>query len=97
MAPPSENSGNSSEKDYRSSIQKTAESHVDEILARRERARATRAAALASHAEPISIKTELTRVRLTGGVTAAAAAPTERAYAAAAAQCSAAAAGRPAP
>jgi hypothetical protein len=76
MAPPSENSENSSEKNYRSSIQKAAESHVDEILARRERARATRAAALASHTEPISVKTELTRVRPTEGVTAAAAAPT---------------------
>jgi hypothetical protein len=47
------------------SIQQAAEKHADEILARRQAARATRAAALAAHPGPISIKTELTRARLT--------------------------------
>jgi hypothetical protein len=53
------------------SIQQAAEQHAEEILARRRESRATRAAALAAHPEPLSIRTELARVPLT----AAAAAP----------------------
>jgi hypothetical protein len=53
------------EKNDNPSIQEAAEQHVQEILGRRRAARATRAAALAAHPEPISIKTELTRVRFT--------------------------------
>jgi hypothetical protein len=46
-------------------IQQAAQRHAEEILARRAAARATRQAALATHREPISIKTELTRFQLT--------------------------------
>jgi hypothetical protein len=58
MPPPPENND-------KPTIQQAAEQHAEEILARRRAERATRAAALAAHPEPISIKTELTRVRLT--------------------------------
>jgi hypothetical protein len=47
-------------------IQQAAQRHAEEILARRSAARATRKAALETHRQPISIKTELTRFQLTG-------------------------------
>jgi hypothetical protein len=47
-----------------SRVQQVADVHADEILGRRRAARATRAAALEAHAAPISVKTELTRVRV---------------------------------
>ncbi len=59
------------EKNDGSSIQQAAERHAEEILARRGVARKTRAAALAAHPEPIFIKTELTRTRLTAAGAAA--------------------------
>jgi hypothetical protein len=62
MAPADENNDNSS-------IQQAAKQHATEILNRRRAARATRAAALAAHREPISIKTELTHFRLTAAGT----------------------------
>jgi hypothetical protein len=65
----------SSSPDNKSQVQLAAEQHADEILARRREARATRAAYLAKHPQPISIKTELTRVRLSEDVTGAAAPP----------------------
>jgi hypothetical protein len=40
-------------------IQQAADQHVEEILARRRESRARRAAALAAHPQPLSIKTEL--------------------------------------
>ncbi len=49
------------ENNDKPSIEQAAELHADEILARRREARATRAAALAAHPGPISIKTELSR------------------------------------
>lgn len=61
------------------SIQQVAEQHADEILARRREARATRAAALAAHPQPISIRTELTHVRLTAAAGPAPAATTSSA------------------
>jgi hypothetical protein len=64
------------ENNEKPSFQQAAEQHADEILARRRAARATRAAALAAHPEPITIKTELTRVRLTEAAVPAAAPPT---------------------
>ena len=45
-----------------SPIQQAADQHADEILARRRESRASRAAALAAHPRPLSIKTELTEV-----------------------------------
>jgi hypothetical protein len=60
----------SPENNDRYSIQQAADQHAEEILARRRESRARRAAALAAHPQPFSIKTELTRVPL-----AAAAAP----------------------
>ena len=47
-----------------SSIQHAADQHAEEILARRRESRARRAAALTAHPQPLSIKTELTRVPL---------------------------------
>jgi hypothetical protein len=60
----------SPEYNGQSSIQQAADQHVEEILARRRVGRASRAAALSAHPQPLSIRTELTRVSL-----AAAAAP----------------------
>jgi len=44
------------------SIQQTAEAHADEILARRQASRASRAAALAQHRQTLQLRTEVTRV-----------------------------------
>ncbi len=49
-------------------IQKAAEQHADEILSRRREGRARRAAALAAHPQPLSIRTELTRAPLAAAV-----------------------------
>lgn len=46
-------------------IQQLAEAHAEEILARRQAARASRAAALAQRPETLSIRTEVIRVRRT--------------------------------
>jgi len=46
------------------SIQQAADQHAEEILARRRESRARRAAALQAHPQPLSIKTEVTRVPL---------------------------------
>lgn len=51
----------SPESNDRPSIQQAAQKHAEEILARREVARATRKLALEKHPRPISIKTEVTR------------------------------------
>ncbi|MGH9607622.1 MAG: hypothetical protein ACRD3N_18180 [Terracidiphilus sp.] len=53
------------ENNEKSPIQLAAEKHADEILARRQAARASRKAALAAHAAPIVIKTEVSLARLT--------------------------------
>jgi hypothetical protein len=58
----------SSENNDKSSIQQAADQHADEILARRRESRASRAAALAAHPQPLSIKTELTRAPLAAAV-----------------------------
>jgi hypothetical protein len=60
--------------DERPSVQEAADKHTDEILARRRESRARRAAALSSHRQPLTIKTELTQMPLEG--TVASAAPT---------------------
>src|SRR5271166_1112116 len=60
----------SPENNDRYLIQQAADQHAEEILARRRGSRSRRAAALAAHPQPLSIKTELTQVPL-----AAAAAP----------------------
>lgn len=52
----------SPENNDQSSIQQAADQHAEEILARRRESRARRAAALAAHPQPLSIKTELTQV-----------------------------------
>lgn len=44
-----------------SAIQQAAEKHAEEILARRQESRARRAAALAAHARPLTIRTEVTQ------------------------------------
>jgi hypothetical protein len=58
----------SPENNDESLIQQAADKHAEEILARRREGRATRAAALASHPQPFSIKTELTQVPLAAAV-----------------------------
>jgi hypothetical protein len=42
-------------------IQQSVDQHVEEILTRRRASRASRAAALAAHAQPLSVRTEITR------------------------------------
>jgi hypothetical protein len=61
MPPPPENND-------QASIQQAAEQHAEEILARRRESRASRAAALASHPQPFSLRTELTRAPLAAAV-----------------------------
>src|ERR1035441_664276 len=56
------------ENSDQSSIQQAADQHAEEILARRRESRARRAAALAAHPQPLSIKTELTQVPLATAV-----------------------------
>jgi len=51
-----------------SSIQLAADRHAEEILERRRQSRASRAAALAAHPQPLSIKTEISKVPLTAEV-----------------------------
>jgi len=58
----------SPENNDQSSIQQAADQHAEEILARRRESRARRAAALAAHPQPLSIKTELTQVPLAAAV-----------------------------
>jgi hypothetical protein len=58
----------SPENSDQSSIQQAADQHAEEILARRRESRARREAALAAHPQPLSIKTELTRVPLAAAV-----------------------------
>lgn len=62
----------SPENNNPTSPEQAADQHVDEILSRRQERRASRAAALAAHPQPLNIRTELTRVPL---VAAAAEAP----------------------
>ena len=59
----------------KSPLQLAADQRADEILNRRREARATRAAALAEHPAPLSVKTEITRVSLTAALTTAQAPP----------------------
>lgn len=54
----------SPENDDQSSFQRSADEHAEEILARRRESRARRAAALAAHPRPVTIKTELSQVSL---------------------------------
>jgi hypothetical protein len=61
----------SPEDNDRAAIQQTADQRAEEILARRRESRARRAAALADHPRPFSIKTELTQIPLAAGVAAA--------------------------
>lgn len=61
------------------SIQQLAEQRATEVLARRQRARATRAAALAQHPRPIVVETRVTRAQLTEGALEATAKATEAA------------------
>jgi hypothetical protein len=63
MPPSAENDDESSIQ--QAAIQQAAEQRAGEVMGRRQAARASRAAALALHPEPLSIKTELTQVRLT--------------------------------
>ena len=58
----------SPENNDQSSIQQAADKHAEEILARRRESRASRAAALAAHPQPLSLKTELTQVPLAAAV-----------------------------
>lgn len=58
----------SPENNDQSSIQQAADQHAEEIMARRRESRASRAAALAAHPQPLSIKTELTQVPLATAV-----------------------------
>lgn len=51
-----------SQNDNNAALQQAAAQHADEIIARRRAGRESRAAALAAHRQPISIKTELTRL-----------------------------------
>lgn len=55
----------SPENNDKSPIQQAAERHAEEIIARRQAARASRAAALTAHPGRISIKAEITRTRRT--------------------------------
>jgi hypothetical protein len=52
----------SPENNEQTSVQQAADQHAEEILSRRRESRAKRAAALAAHPRPLSIKTELTQV-----------------------------------
>ncbi len=63
----------SPENNEQSAVQQAADQHADEILSRRREGRAKRAAALAAHPQPLSIKTEITRAPLTAAVAPAAA------------------------
>ena len=63
----------SPEDNDQSSIQQAADQHAEEILTRRRESRASRAAALAAHPQPLSIKTELTQVPLAAAVAPASA------------------------
>src|ERR1039458_8825464 len=57
-----------------SAVQQAADQHAEEILSRRREGRATRAAALAAHPQPFSIRTELTKAPI-GAPIAGAVAP----------------------
>ena len=61
------------ENNDQTSIQQAADQHAEEILSRRRESRARRAAALADHPQPLSIKTELTQVPLAAAATPASA------------------------
>ncbi|MGO9777055.1 MAG: hypothetical protein ACLQGT_08365 [Terracidiphilus sp.] len=52
------------ENNDQSSLQKAADQHAEEIMTRRRASRASRAAALAAHSQPLSFKTELTHAPL---------------------------------
>jgi len=52
----------SPENNDQSAVQQAADQHAEEILSRRRESRAKRAAALAAHPRPLSIKTELSQV-----------------------------------
>jgi hypothetical protein len=68
----------SPENNDQSSIQRAADQHAEEIMARRRESRASRAAALAAHPQPLSIKTELTQVPLATAVAPAPVSATAR-------------------
>src|ERR1700683_995500 len=55
---------NDQPNDDQSSIQQAADKHAGEILARRRESRARRAAALAAHPPPLTVKTEVTQAPL---------------------------------
>ncbi|HEY2859732.1 MAG TPA: hypothetical protein VGJ21_15030 [Terracidiphilus sp.] len=56
-------------KNLRASLKRDADNLVQQILERRDAARATRAKALAKHPRPITIKTQITRPNLTAAAT----------------------------
>src|ERR1039458_2290985 len=58
----------SPENNDQTSVQQAADQHAEEILSRRREGRATRAAALAAHPQPLSLKTELTKTPIAGAV-----------------------------
>ena len=66
----------SPENNDQTSVQQAADQHAEEILSRRREGRATRAAALAAHPQPLSMKTELTKAPIAGVAGAVAPAPT---------------------
>src|SRR5208282_4435113 len=61
-----------------SAAQQAADQHADEILSRRKEGREKRAAALAAHPQPFSIRTELTKAPLAGIAGAVAPAATSK-------------------
>lgn len=63
----------SPENNDQTSIQQAANQRAEEILSRRRESRARRAAALAAHPQPLSVKTELTRLPLAAAAGPAAA------------------------
>ena len=65
----------SPENNEQNAVQQAADQHADEILSRRREGRAKRAAALAAHPQPFSIRTEITQAPLAGVAGAVAPAP----------------------
>jgi hypothetical protein len=57
-------------------VQQAADQHAEQILSRRREGRQKRAAALAAHPQPLSIRTELTKAPIAGVAGAVAPAPT---------------------
>ena len=68
----------SPENNEQASIQQAADQHAEEILSRRREGRARRAAALAAHPQPLSIRIELTQAPLAAAVSPASTSATEQ-------------------